>query len=150
MGPGQKPGRTKAHGQKPYGQKPGWSKALWSNARLVKSPNKQTSKFQNKGWDVPTRLRNPLFHDSHRLLVREPPDIVWMLTFQRSGGKECKSVQHSAEQLHLLTVTVQRDKTKWLYLSPCALSKMVKTPLGSNVRPKYIRYGVDDLYQLIP
>ena len=27
MGPGQKPGRTKAHGQKPYGQMPGWSKA---------------------------------------------------------------------------------------------------------------------------
>ena len=43
--------------------------------------------FHIVGCDVPTRLRNPLFHASHRLLVREPPDIVWMLTFQRSGGK---------------------------------------------------------------
>ena len=39
------------------------------------------------GCDDPTRLRNPLFHASHISLVREPPDIVWMLAFQRSGGK---------------------------------------------------------------
>ena len=43
--------------------------------------------FQILGCDVPTRIRNSLFHASHRLLVREPPDIVVMLTFQRSGGK---------------------------------------------------------------
>ena len=43
--------------------------------------------FHIVGCDVPTRLRNLLFHASHRLLVREPQDIVWMLTFQRSGGK---------------------------------------------------------------
>ena len=43
--------------------------------------------FHIVGCDVPTRLRNTLFHTSHRLMVREPPDIVWMLTFQRSAGK---------------------------------------------------------------
>ena len=37
--------------------------------------------------DVPTRLRNPLLHAPHRLLVQEPPDVVWISTFQRSGGK---------------------------------------------------------------
>ena len=43
--------------------------------------------FHIVGCDVPTRLRNPLFHASHRLLVREPPDIDVMLKLQRSGGK---------------------------------------------------------------
>ena len=39
------PVSQKPHDQKSHGQKPGWSKALWSKDRLVKSPNKQTSKF---------------------------------------------------------------------------------------------------------